>query len=143
MKGTLQKCRVNNEEANVSTIVKLPSAPAYFSKLARKIYKTKGAELMAQKLLSILDIDMFISYCHEYATYLETAEEIAKVPHDSQLGPNSEAVYNRLHQRNKQSWERSKSIAIEFGFTPSSRSRVKKEPEKQQDEFDNFLNSKR
>lgn len=140
MKGTLQKCRTNKSEPVSSCVTKLPPAPKYFTASAKKIYKTKGDELIAKKILDTLDFDMFISYCIEYANYIDTSIELAKIPNDAQLGPNSEAIFNRLKLKNKQSWERAKAIAVEFGFTPSSRSRVKIAEQKIEDPFGNFLN---
>ncbi len=124
MRGTDQPVRTNKEEPESNAVSKMPPPPKWFSKLAKKIYKSKSKELINQGVMSTLDIDMFVLYCNEYATYVETSEEISKIPYNSQLSESSVEVYRRIRQQNQQAWERAKSIAIEFGFTPSARSRV-------------------
>lgn len=124
MRGTDQPVRTNKEEPEATVISKMPPPPKWFGKLARKIYKSKSKELINQGVMSTLDIDMFVLYCFEYATYIETSEEIAKIPYSAQLSESSVEVYRRIRQQNQQAWERARSIAIEFGFTPSARSRV-------------------
>ncbi len=124
MRGTDQPIRINDHETETNVISKMPTPPKWFSKLARKIYKSKSTELINQGVMGTLDIDMFVLYCNEYATYIETSEEIAKIPYNAKLSESSVEVYRRIRQQNQQAWERAKAIAIEFGFTPSARSRV-------------------
>lgn len=124
MRGTDQPVRINKKEAESNVISKMPPPPKWFGKLARKIYKGKSQELINQGVMGTLDIDMFVLYCFEYATYIETSEEMAKIPYNAKLSESSVEVYRRIRQQNQQAWERAKSIAIEFGFTPSARSRV-------------------
>jgi len=124
LRGTDQPVRMNRNQAEPEVISKLPTPPAWLSKLGRKIYKTKGQELINQNILSLLDLDMFLLYCNEYATYLETSEEIRSVPLKAKLSEDHTEIYRRIRQQNQQAWERAKAIAIEFGFTPSARARV-------------------
>lgn len=124
MRGTDQPVRVNENEPETNTLSKMPPPPKWFGKLAKKIYRSKSKELINQGVMGTLDIDMFVLYCNEYATYIETSEEIAKIPYNAKLSESSVEVYRRIRQQNQQAWERAKSIAIEFGFTPSARSRV-------------------
>lgn len=124
LRGTNQPVRMN-KTSEPGSIEKLPPPPAWFGKLAKRIYRTKGQELINQKVLSLLDIDMFVLYCNEFAVYIETSEQIAQIPLKAKLGEEQNEVYKRIRQQNQQAWERAKSIAIEFGFTPSARGRVK------------------
>jgi P27 family predicted phage terminase small subunit len=125
LRGTDQPVRINQNEAQASIVSKLPPPPKWFSPLAKKIYKTKGQELMNQNILATLDLDMFILYCNEYAIYIETSEQINEVPNRATISEASEKILNRIVRKNQRAWERAKSIAIEFGFTPSARARVK------------------
>ena len=124
LRSTERPCRVNDQEAQPATIEKLPPAPRWFSKMAKKIYRTKGQELINMNIMGTLDLDMFTLYCNEFATYIETSEQIAQIPLNAALGESSTEIYKRIRQQNQQAWERCKNIAIEFGFTPSARSRV-------------------
>jgi P27 family predicted phage terminase small subunit len=124
MRGTDQPVRMA-EETNVTVISKLPPPPKWLSEIGKKIYKNKGRELISQKVMATLDLDMFLLYCNEYAIYLETSEFINEVPLKAAISEGSEKALNRAIRKNQRAWERAKSIAIEFGFTPSSRSRIK------------------
>lgn len=124
LRGTDQPVRMNNDSSEPEVISKMPPPPKWFGKMARKIYKTKSQELINQKVMSMLDIDMFILYCNEYGIYIETSEIIGKIPYQDKLSESSNEVYRRIRQQNQQAWERAKAIAIEFGFTPSARGRV-------------------
>lgn len=139
IRGTDQPCRINSQEPYSEKIIKLPPPPIWFGKLARKIYRSKGSELINMNLLGQIDIDMFLSYCVEYASYLETTEEINKLEYDTILTDENEKVYQRLTKRNASAWERSKTIATQFGFTPSSRASLKLQPQQKQDDFEKFL----
>jgi len=139
LRGTDQPVRMN-KTTEAATISKLPPPPKWFSTTAKKIYKAKGQELINQNIMSSLDLDMFILYCNEYSIYIETSEVIAKIPYADKLSESSAEVYRRIRQQNQQAWERCKSIAVEFGFTPSARSRVKAiENNNQQSEFEKLL----
>lgn len=124
LRSTERPCRVNENEAEVVRIEKLPPSPSWFSNLAKRIYRRKGQELINQGIMSTLDIDMFLLYCNEYATYIETSEWIREIELDAEHDKAQVIRYKRVRQQNNQAWERCKSIAIEFGFTPSARSRV-------------------
>ena len=124
LRSTDQPVRINENEVSGGHISKMPPAPSWFSKMAKLIYKTKGKELMAQNIVGMLDIDMFLLYCNEYAKYIETSEQLSKTSATDSLSKDDEKVYQRISRENQHAWERAKAIAIEFGFTPSARSRV-------------------
>lgn len=140
LRGTDQPVRMPEQENAPARVEKLPPAPKWFSALAKKIYKTKGQELINQNVIATVDLDMFLLYCNEYAAYIESSEELRKWKMTDNLGEDAMKRYKRLVQINKQAWERSKSIAIEFGFTPSARSRVSPlKGEKQLSEFEKMM----
>lgn len=124
LRGTDQPVRINQNEAQAGVVVRLPPPAKWMSKLAKQVYKTKGQELINMNILGTLDIDMFLLYCVEYASYIETSEALSKFGHEKILDDDDEAVYKRLLRQNQRAWERAKAIAIEFGFTPSARARV-------------------
>ena len=123
MRGTVQPCRVNKNELRPDALAKLPPVPRWFTKTQRKIYKAKGEQLRAMGVLTPLDFEMFISFCREYGNYIDSAIELEKIPLLSNLNDAAEKAWKRMAKINKESWERSKSLASEFGFTPSSRAK--------------------
>ena len=124
IRGTNQPCRTNKNEINIDPVIKLPPAPRWFGKTSKKIYKQKGQQLQLLGVLTPLDFELFISFCQEYGNYIDTSIELSKVPHNASLSDQSEMVFLRISKINKISWERSKSIAAEFGFTPSARAKM-------------------
>lgn len=139
LRGTDQPCRINDNQPVYDKVTKLPPAPAWMTKTAKGIYKTKGKELIAIGIIEIVDLDMFLSYCIEYGRYIDVSKELAGIPLMSVLDAHSEIVYRKLVSERNASWEKAKAIASQFGFTPSSRSSLKLPEKEKQDEFDKFL----
>ena len=123
LRGTVQPCRTNPDEIQLEAVSKLPRAPRWFSDTAKKIYKTKGNQLRALGVLTSLDFELFLSFCREYADYIDTAAELEKIPVKAVLDEKNEAVYKRMAKINRESWERAVKLAAEFGFTPSARAK--------------------
>lgn len=123
LRGTVQPCRTNPKELVLDPVSKLPNAPRWFSVTAKTIYKTKGNQLKEIGVLTVLDLELFISFCREYADYLDTAAELEKIPLKAILDEKSEQVFRRMSKINRESWERAKSLAAEFGFSPSARAK--------------------
>ena len=124
IRGTIQPCRVNKNEVKIDALEKLPSVPRWFTKTQRKIYKTKGDQLRMLGMLTPLDFELFISFCREYGNYIDTATELEKISLLTEMSESDENIFKRMSKINKESWERSKVIASEFGFTPSSRAKM-------------------
>lgn len=124
LRGTDQPCRTNDKEIQLSSVSKLPYAPKWFSETQKNIYHSKGKQLIQLGLLTQLDFEIFISFCAEYGNYIDTSIQMRKIPLTAKLNEASNDVFKRIEKINKQSWERSKAIASEFGFTPSSRAKM-------------------
>lgn len=123
LRGTVQPCRANPKEPVLDPISKLPNAPRWFSDTAKAIYKSKGQQLKEIGVLTVLDFELFISFCREYGDYIDTATELEKIPLKAVLDEKSEQVFRRMSKINRESWERAKSLAAEFGFSPSARAK--------------------
>jgi P27 family predicted phage terminase small subunit len=131
MKGTDQPVRMKNT-AQVEAIEKLPPPPKWLPDLAKKLYRMKGKELVNQQIISVNDIDLFLMYCFEYGRYLEATESITKMGNANDQIDSDIKKYRLLEEVRKTSFDRAKSIAVEFGFTPASRSRVNPAGQKEQ-----------
>ena len=89
-------------------------------------------------LLTKVDLDMLGSYCMEYVTWLEAEmnlQEHGKLI-KAQSGFPMQSPW--LPIRNKAA-DKMKKIAVEFGMSPSSRSRVTVEKPKEVDPMEDFL----
>ena len=138
LKGTDQPCRMR-DEVSVNKILKMPPPPKWLSKSAKKLYRTKAQFLITAEILSEVDVEMFVTFCFEYGRYLDTAEKLAEVSHAAILTEKQQQLYNRLTKVNRDSFERAKYLASEFGFTPVSRMKFTI-PETETDPLQNLLN---
>lgn len=109
------------EEIAVEMVDKIPPPPKWMSATGKKIYRAKSIFLLQARILSHVDVEMFISFCHEFGRYIETTERLAEVSHEALLDEGSLQQYNRLMKINKESYDRARALAPEFGFTPISR----------------------
>ena len=124
MRGTVQPCRSNKKEIDIGPVTQLPYAPRWFTPTQSKIYKTKGDQLKVMGLLTSLDFELFISFCKEYGDYIDTATQLNKIPLASFMNEADDYIFKRISKINRESWERSKALASEFGFTPSARAKM-------------------
>lgn len=142
IKGTLRKDRVLNDEFNPRTIQELPAAPDWLPDLAREEWERITKELAAVDMLSGLDLSVLAIYCNEYAVYISMEMEMrrnsrvmvyrdddGKVKHIQPVG--HQVIANRAMQKMLK-------IATEFGFTPSSRTRIGTESTRGKEESDPF-----
>lgn len=140
--GTLQPCRMKNE-VDLGNLNKIPPAPKYFSKLAKKIYKTTANKLIKVKLLNEVNISLVVAYAEEMGKYYDTEEKLNGTTgrtysiFDKQ--GNEKIVRNPLDSMASEYLENAKKIAVELGITPASSSRVKMPVAKNEDDLSKFL----
>jgi len=151
LSGTLQKCRTNKQEAKLQKITKAPPPPKWFSSLAKKIYKDTTRQLLASKVLSPVDLQMLVTYCQEYANYMEIMQKFSpgKGGHvEEERVVISHTKSGTIRQVNpllkiaQASLEKAKSIGVEYGLTPSSRAKVKTVKDDEEDEVQKFLSNR-
>lgn len=152
LSGTAQPCRINKKDLVSPVVTKVPSAPKWFTPLAKKIYRDTTHHLRAAKALNSVDLEMLVAYCNEYANYLEIMQKFARGKKGEE--PEEPRVIiaktksGTIHQVNpllkiaQSSLEKAKSIAVEYGLTPSSRAKVNPIKEDEQDEFQSYLSKR-
>ena len=121
-------------------VVKLPKVG--LKGTAKKIFAVVATELMHNNLLDIYGVDMIVAYAREMALYHDmmteveregvTIEVVTKNGVVTQINPKRKVAEGALAS--------AKSLATEFGMTPSSRSRVSAilNGNEQKDEFAEF-----
>ena len=121
-------------------VVKLPKVG--LKGTAKKIFAVVATELMHNNLLDVYGVDMIVAYAREMALYHDmmteveregvTIEVVTKNGVVSQINPKRKVAEGALAS--------AKSLATEFGMTPSSRSRVSAilNGNEQKDEFAEF-----
>ena len=141
LRGTDQPCRMSDKPAvQTAMVVKLPKVG--LKGTAKKIFAVVATELMHNNLLDVYGVDMIVAYAREMALYHDmmteveregvTIEVVTKNGVVTQINPKRKVAEGALAS--------AKSLATEFGMTPSSRSRVSVilNGNEQKDEFAEF-----
>ena len=141
LRGTDQPCRMTDKPAvQGATVIKLPKVG--LKGTAKKIFAVVATELMHNNLLDVYGVDMVVAYAREMALYHDmmaeiekggvTIEVMTKTGVVTQINPKRKVAEGALAA--------AKSLAVEFGMTPSSRSRVAAllSGNEQKDEFAEF-----
>ncbi len=125
LRGTDQPCRMTDKSAvQTSTVIKLPKVG--LKGTAKKVFAVVATELMHNNLLDVYGVDMVVAYAREMALYQDmmadiekegvTIEVMTKMGVVTQVNPKRKVAEGALAT--------AKSLATEFGMTPSSRSQV-------------------
>ena len=123
---------------------KAPSCPRGLTADDKKVWKKLVPELRTLGLLTVLDGELLAVYCQTYADWLHYRQQIAKYG-DMQIIRDDEGKAKYMQQSPyvgmaNRSVAILKSYAAEFGFSPSSRTRLSvMPPEAEKDPFEVFL----
>ena len=101
---------------------KTPRAPAHLDKAAKKQWRYIAPKLAALGVLSDIDIAALTAYCKAHSRGIELDEEIKKAL--AIEGRVIDAPLLALFRASNQNTDQIRKFLIEFGMTPSSRSRV-------------------
>jgi P27 family predicted phage terminase small subunit len=117
----------------------LPECPEHLQGEARSEWFRIGGALKVMDLLTSADHALIEAYCVTYARWLD-AEEMVKKYGIIVKSPNKGFPMTSpyLHVANS-SMEQLRKLAVEFGLTPSSRSRIRVGDERANNDLDDFL----
>lgn len=128
LKGTVQPSRVRRDEVRPPVLKDIPLAPESLSARGKEEWYTTCTELAGLKMLHKVDLALLGAYCNEIAIYWEAETLlrqngrliVLKNPDGSikyaQPAPHVSIARNALKM--------ALSIATQFGFTPSARTRI-------------------
>lgn len=119
---------------------KIPPCPRHLDKTARKEWRRMGKLLSAVRVLTELDMAILASYCQAYSTWAQATEKVQEQGMVFRAKTGAPLVSPYLPIVNKANEQMVRAL-IELGATPSSRSRVKAEPKKEESPEDAFLKS--
>jgi phage terminase small subunit len=124
---------LNSCEPDAEPLTKLPTAPRYLRRAARKLYRVKGLQLIQRRILTNLDMELLARWAY-WEDFRITASRKQNL---DRLGTSSETnLLNAISMASKAL----KGIEAELGMGPASRSRIKIPNLKQKDLFGEFLN---
>ena len=125
LRGTDQPCRMTDKPAvQGATVIKLPKVG--LKGTAKKVFAVVATELMHNNLLDVYGVDMVVAYAREMALYHDMMAEIEKEGVTIEVMTKA-SVVTQINPKRKVAegaLAAAKSLAVEFGMTPSSRSRV-------------------
>ena len=101
---------------------KTPRAPVQLDKVAKKQWRYIAPKLSALGILTEIDVIALTEYCKAYSRGLELDKEIEKLLAVEGRAINAEM--RALLRTSSQNTDQIRRFLIEFGMTPSSRSRV-------------------
>lgn len=100
--------------------------PAWMNDMAKATWREFAPEIIEQKLYTVVDRAAFEAFCIIYSRWREAVADLDKIGSTVQIAksgyaaPVPEVAIERQYADDLRKW------CVEFGFTPSSRSRVSK-----------------
>ena len=134
LQGNPGKRPINDNEPKPSRI--MPTCPDHLDEVARKRWDDLSTMLFDLGLLTQIDGDALAAYCQLYSDWVRLSNEIVKDGSDVQLKHTIDAGGNEFLEMKtnprvimkRETLKLLKSFLVEFGMTPSSRTRLGVEP---------------
>lgn len=127
IKGTLQPCRVLSDEIKIIPLNTIPVPPEHFNDWSKKEWKIVCEHLRKYELLAGTDMALLTSYCYAVGMCREAEKQLATQPKVASQ-KNKEGHVYQIMNKWTQIWlgfnKQMVSIGSEFGFSPSSRTRI-------------------
>jgi|DEB0MinimDraft_6_1074348.scaffolds.fasta_scaffold50120_2 P27 family predicted phage terminase small subunit len=148
-KGTLQKCRTLEDEVQPETVSEAPPAPVWLSEIGKQEWDRVIDYLISNNLLASCDLSIVAFYCNEVSVYIESEQQLRQnsrmIAYKDEKGKIKHAQQVPLQIIARKSLESAMKIAAEFGFTPSSRTRIGTQGQNtsEQDPFTKILELKK
>ena len=116
-------------------------APHGLSKLAQKHWHTVAKQLSDAKILTELDKTALVLYCEAWARWREATDAVAE---RGMLvkSPSGYPIQNPYLSIANKAFEQMQKMLVEFGMTPSSRSRIQVQEDNSADPMDSYLRGK-
>lgn len=125
LRGTDQPCRMAGSDIPAPTsIVAIPSSG--LKGTAKKVFEVVAAELINNRLLDIVGVDLIVAYAREMGLYHDTMRELEKEGYTIEIETKfgSTTLANPKRKVAESALANAKVLAVEYGFTPASRSCV-------------------
>lgn len=140
IRGNPGKRPVNEDEPQPTA--KMPNCPPTLQGEARREWFRMGKQLLDLGLMTTIDKAALALYCTAWGDWNEAREQLQRFG-TVITSPNNYPIQSPyLAIANKAAAQMARML-IEFGMTPSSRSRVKKADKADDDPFEDFLNARR
>jgi P27 family predicted phage terminase small subunit len=128
MEGTYRKDRAVPNEPKPEVVYIPPPMPEGLNDFGQKEWEKMTLELSKIGMLTTMDTSQLAAYCNEIGNYWE-CEQRRKEPKNLLL---TKELFDQSHKHLKAA----KDLAIQFGFTPASRTRISVPKKEERSELD-------
>ena len=118
---------LNDAEPQPGAIEETPTPPSHLSGEARAEWARTFPTLARNKMISEVDLNAFAAYCQAYGRWVVAESMVAKQG-DVLISPSGFPIQNPYLAVANKAMEQMHKREVEFGMTPSSRSRVSSTP---------------
>lgn len=118
----------------------VPDPPDFLPPRALAEWQRLGPMLKDAGLISNLDRNQFAAYCMAFAVWCDAVEDLTKTGRYMRA-PSGRIAISKAYELADNAEKRMLAIGVEFGLTPSARSRIKVGDDKPQDPFEAYLNN--
>ena len=140
VQGNRGKRAANKSEPKVKR--EIPPCPSHIIGEARKEWRRMSCQLHALGLMATIDKAQLAIYCQAWKTWVEAQENVEKfgmIVISPNSGYQQQSPYLSIAN---QAMRMLQSALVEFGMSPSSRSRIHVDLEDKKDELEDILNAK-
>lgn len=121
--GETRPSRFNEDEPKPE--IKAPPPPDWLTPEGQNVWTRTARLLAGMRVMSEADVDMLTTYCESWLQWQEAAERVRDlgmvVKHPKTGAPMRNPYWSCM----KESGERCHRIMIEFGMSPSARTRIR------------------
>lgn len=125
LKGTAQRCRTNEKEPRPA--VACPEAPSFLGEIALQEWQHKSLLLAKMGVLTEADDTALAAYCVQYERFVRAEQALADGVY-TEVTTNGNEIAKALVGVSNRAAELMKKFLVEFGLTPSSRTRISANP---------------
>ncbi|EEM55724.1 MULTISPECIES: phage terminase small subunit P27 family [Bacillus cereus group] len=101
--------------------------PTWLDSVAKKEFRRIAGELLELDVITNIDVNALATYCDAYSDYVECTkiirEEGLLVEYTNKAAETNKVPHPLLTKK-KQLHEQMKTLAVEFGLTPSARAKI-------------------
>lgn len=123
LRGNPGQRPINDAEPQFT--VRLPTPPTQLSESAKSIWRREGRRLVQAGVFTVADAAAFAAWCQSYARWLEMVEMLNRTGPILRIDESPGFKINPLVAAVRDAQADFIRAGVEFGLTPSSRTRVK------------------
>jgi P27 family predicted phage terminase small subunit len=127
---------LNNNEPKPTGI---PLCPSHLNEVAKREWRRIAPELIALGLLTKIDRAALAAYCVSYSRWVAAEQSVDKFGTVIKLKNSDTPLRNPHVTIANAALDQMRKFLVEFGMTPSSRSRIQAAPTEAKDTFAEFM----